>query len=260
MRRNFLLVPGYPGTALIKEELDGFLAATIFDAAIMKNIRAFVLGLMVGVPAFLGMAQPVLAQNMFVAQVSVPQKDNDPQPKLKDVLPLVFPETKEDKVDAETLETELFAPIFVDNSHGIIHKSVSAEKAMPLETQNITGISTYFSRFHPGIDYRAKMGTPIRAILPGMVNEVGFQRGGYGRYVVLVHYTEGKTLFSLYAHLKDTKVAVGDEVETKDTIGIVGLTGRTTGPHLHFELHDTKTAINPIKFFADKSLAMVVKK
>ncbi len=227
----------------------------------MKIIRALILATLVG-GYTLGMAQPVKAQNMFVEQVIPPKKEDKLEFELKQVLPLAFPDKdkKADSEDAEDVVTEVFAPILVEESQNVIPKAVSAEKATPIELENVTGISTYFSRFHPGIDYRAKLGTPIRAILPGIVSEVGFQRGGYGRYVILVHYTEGKTIFSLYAHMKETNVEVGDKVETKDIIGAVGLTGRSTGPHLHFELHDTKTAMDPIRFFANKALAMVLKK
>jgi len=204
----------------------------------------------------------VAAQGMFVEQVLVPQKDKEkkPEPELKQLIPLVFPDNKVDSGTTDVVTEDLFAPIFVEDNQEVIHKSVVAQRTMPLDAENITGVSTYFSRFHPGIDYRAKMGTAVRAILPGVVNEVGFQRGGYGRFVILIHYAEGKTLFSLYAHLKEAKVNVGEKVESGDIIGAVGLTGRSTGPHLHFELHDTKSAMDPIRFFANKALAMVMKK
>lgn len=230
------------------------------DAAIMKNIRAIVFVTLVGTMPFLGLAQPVSAQKMFVEQVTVTQKETKPEPELKEVLPLVYANPKLDAGVADQSDAELFAPLFVENSNQVITRSVSADKVMPVEITALKGISTYFTRFHPGIDYRANMGTPVHAVLPGTVNEVSFERGGYGRYIVLVHRADGKILFSLYAHLRATKVAVGDTVDTNDVIGEVGLTGRTTGPHLHFELHDTKMAMNPIKFFTKNTLAMIMKK
>lgn len=234
----------------------------------MKIIRALILATLIGSIAFLRSATSVSAQGLFVQQVIVPKvqatvskvEDKTPESELKQVIPLAFPDTKVDNGKTNEDTVDLFAPIYVDNDRNVIQKNITVEKSMPLDPENITGVSTYFSRFHPGLDYRAKLGTPIYSVLPGIVNEVGFQSGGYGRYIVLVHYTDGKILFSLYAHLKDTKVKVGDEVDSGTEIGYVGLTGRSTGPHLHFELHDTKSAMDPVRFFANKSLAMVMKK
>ncbi len=226
----------------------------------MKNIRVLIVTTLVGIFAFFGNVQPVLAQKIFVER-AVMQKDIVTEPELKQVLPLVYLDEKiENEGNFLQTDTDLFAPLFVDNSKGIVRKSVTSEKVMPIESDAILGISTYFTRFHAGVDYRAKVGTSIRAILPGTVNEVSYDRGGYGRYLVLVHHVDGKTLFSLYAHMRISNVAVGDSVEAGDVIGEVGLTGRTTGPHLHFELHDTKSAMNPVTFFKNTVLAMVVNK
>lgn len=182
-----------------------------------------------------------------------------PDPELKKILPLVF-KSLDAQIDAEAPDdAEIFAPIFVDKTTGIVKKSVSTQKVLPIAKDESAGISTYFSGWHPGLDYRAKVGTTIRAVLPGVVNEVSFERGGFGRYVILVHHLDGKTVFSLYAHMKSTNVMLGQYVEAGEKIGEVGLTGRTTGPHLHFELHDTKRAMDPVRFFAGSTLAMVTK-
>jgi murein DD-endopeptidase MepM/ murein hydrolase activator NlpD len=182
-----------------------------------------------------------------------------PDPELKKILPLVFSSLAMDKGTPEQNEAaEIFAPVFVDRQ-GAVRRSVSTQKVLPIAPEEMTGISTYFSGFHPGIDYRAKIGTPIRAVLPGVVNEVSFERGGFGRYVILVHHVDGKTMFSLYSHMRQSNVEEGDVVEAGQKVGEVGLTGRTTGPHLHFELHDTKRAMDPRKFFAGSAIAMVAK-
>ena len=206
------------------------------------------------------MTQPAHAQQRFVDQtVSYHFDASGPDPELKKILPLVFASLSSETSVANQDESEVFAPLFVDNSNGTVRKSESIQKVLPIDAQDLNGVSTYFSRFHPGIDYRAKVGTAIHAILPGIVNEVGFEKGGYGRYIVLVHHVDGKTLFSLYAHMRATSVIAGSAVDVGDKIGEVGLTGHTTGPHLHFELHDGQRATDPVKFFSGNTIAMVVR-
>lgn len=211
-------------------------------------------------PVAMTMTQPAQAPQRFVEQTDSYHLDAaGPDPELKKILPLVFSSLAIEVNPADQDDAEIFAPLFVDKSNGTVRKSVSTQKIMPIATEDLKGISTYFSRFHPGIDYRAKVGTPIRAVVPGTVNEVSFERGGYGRYIILVHHVDGKTLFSLYAHMRATNVIEGDTISAGQKIGEVGLTGHTTGPHLHFELHDTRMAINPVRFFAGNNLAMVTK-
>lgn len=211
-------------------------------------------------PVTMTMTQPAKAPPRFVEQASEYHLDAaGPDPELKKILPLVFASLEAQINPANPDDAEIFAPFFVDKTQGTVKKSVSAQKILPIATDNLLGISSYFSGFHPGLDYRAKVGSPIHAILPGVVNEIAFEIGGYGRYVVLMHHVDGKTLFSLYAHLKVINVRVGESVEVGEKLGEVGLTGRTTGPHLHFELHDTKRAIDPLRFFSGSSLAMAVK-
>lgn len=104
------------------------------------------------------------------------------------------------------------------------------------------GYSQGFNRFHPGVDIRSPLGTEIYPAADGLVVEVEIGRVGYGHKVVVAH-RDGLT--TLYAHLNKVPVVVGDSV-TKDTVlGTVGLTGWTTGPHLHFEVHGPEGLINP---------------
>lgn len=88
-----------------------------------------------------------------------------------------------------------------------------------------------FLRLHKGVDFAAANGTPVRAALSGKVVQVGWS-GGYGR-VVRVQHADGSS--TLYAHLQDSRVAVGNVVAQGDALGSVGSTGLATGPHLHFE-------------------------
>lgn len=206
------------------------------------------------------MTQPAQAQQKFLEQTTTYHLNSaGPDPELKKVLPLAFAALELEISTSHQSDEDIFGELYVDKVRGAIRKSVGSQKVSPIDVGNLKGISTYFSRFHPGIDYRADVGSPIHATLPGIVNEVSYERGGYGRFVVIMHSVDGKTMFSLYAHMRSTTVEAGQSVDAGDKIGEVGLTGHTTGPHLHFELHDELRAINPIRFFASNTLAMINK-
>lgn len=97
-------------------------------------------------------------------------------------------------------------------------------------------------QFHPGVDIKAVLGSDIHPATDGTVSEIDMGRIGYGHKVVVAH-DNGFT--TLYAHMDKVNAKKGDIV-TKDTIlGTVGLTGWTTGPHLHFEVHTKSGIINP---------------
>jgi len=108
-----------------------------------------------------------------------------------------------------------------------------------------SGVSQAFRPGHTGIDIYAPEGTPIKAAAPGTVkmaekNPDGFS--GYGWIVILDH---GDGITTWYAHCGGFSVKEGDRVKVGDTIGTVGMTGRTTGPHLHFELRVAASAVDP---------------
>jgi murein DD-endopeptidase MepM/ murein hydrolase activator NlpD len=95
--------------------------------------------------------------------------------------------------------------------------------------------------FHPGIDFEAAAGTPIHAAADGVVIIAG-DCGGYGNCVVIDH---GSSLATVYAHQSSVLSQVGDHVTTGEVIGLVGSTGLSTGPHLHFEVRIHGTPIDP---------------
>ena len=100
--------------------------------------------------------------------------------------------------------------------------------------------------YHPGLDIAATVGTPIRAAGDGTVLEAGPDTvKGYGNYVKLDH---GTGLHTLYAHMSRVKAAVGDRVLQGDVIGYVGMTGYTTGPHLHWEVRKDGAYRNPLDY------------
>jgi len=96
-------------------------------------------------------------------------------------------------------------------------------------------------KFHKGADYRADRGTPVYAAGAGVVVFAGRQ-SGYGKVIFLDH---GGGLITRYAHLREIGVRRGDAVVADARIGEVGSTGRTTGPHLHFEVRLDGRAVDP---------------
>jgi len=104
------------------------------------------------------------------------------------------------------------------------------------------------SRFHKGIDLAAPAGTPVVAALPGKVISAGY-KSGYGNTVLVEHDGGLKTR---YGHLASINVKVGDMVTSESTLGKVGSTGRSTGPHLHFEVIRDGVHINPAKMTVSK--------
>ncbi|MEJ0062012.1 MAG: M23 family metallopeptidase [Alphaproteobacteria bacterium] len=101
-----------------------------------------------------------------------------------------------------------------------------------------------YSKFHKGIDFAAPTGTPIFAAGDGVVQEVGF-KNGYGRFI-LVRHTDG--LATAYGHMSRFArgISRGSRVQQGDVIAYVGMTGRATGPHLHFEVRREGQPVNPL--------------
>ncbi len=105
-----------------------------------------------------------------------------------------------------------------------------------------TGVSQGFHRFHPGVDLQAPLATSIRPLASGVVVEVFQSRFGYGTALVVTH-ADGYA--SLYAHLGRVFVEKGSDVDQESVIAEVGISGTTTGPHLHLEIRKDGIPINP---------------
>lgn len=103
-----------------------------------------------------------------------------------------------------------------------------------------------FHSGHHALDLNSYVGDPVLAFAPGRVHKIEDGAFGYGRYILLDH---GHGLTSLYAHLKTFNVSLGQVVDSGEKIGEIGMTGYTTGPHLHFEIHDNGVALNPRSYF-----------
>ena len=101
-------------------------------------------------------------------------------------------------------------------------------------------------QFHDGMDFTAKIGTPIYATGNGKIEKIETSAKGYGNHVIINH---GFGYQTLYAHMSKFKVAIGQKVNRGDVIGYVGNTGLSTGPHLHYEVHKNGEKINPVNFY-----------
>jgi len=99
-----------------------------------------------------------------------------------------------------------------------------------------------FHGFHRGIDILDPVGTPIEPIADGVVTEVSLGRLGWGNTVVVDH---GNGLASRYAHMNEVRMIENDQINKDQTLGTVGMTGWTTGPHLHLEVYQNGRAIDP---------------
>lgn len=101
-------------------------------------------------------------------------------------------------------------------------------------------------KFHYGLDFAAPQGTPIYATADGLVTTAGSTGNGYGNHVVINHGYGYETLFG---HMVRVKVQNGQSVKRGEVIGWVGSTGKSTGPHCHYEVHKYGEKIDPIYFF-----------
>lgn len=101
-------------------------------------------------------------------------------------------------------------------------------------------------KFHYGMDFTAPTGTEIYATGDGKIVTVEWSRRGYGNQIIIDH---GYGYLTLYAHLSSFNVRLGQEVKRGDVIGSVGSTGLSTAPHLHYEVHLYRKAVNPINYY-----------
>ncbi|MBV8254962.1 MAG: M23 family metallopeptidase [Chitinophaga sp.] len=101
-------------------------------------------------------------------------------------------------------------------------------------------------KYHSGLDFAAPSGTPIYATGNGVVEEASLSDVGYGNHVVVRHGYGYKTL---YGHMLRMKVKAGQSVKRGDVLGWVGSTGKSTGPHCHYEVMKNGTKVDPVYFF-----------
>ncbi len=128
------------------------------------------------------------------------------------------------------------------NTTGADQVVVATESQYQFPLAETVGVSQGYHFLHGGVDYRAPKGTVVKAIDSGVVIEVKQMLVGYGHFVRVAH---NGTMSSLYAHLGEVVVVAGQKVTKGETMGLVGMTGWTTGPHLHFELYSGNKTVNP---------------
>ena len=108
-----------------------------------------------------------------------------------------------------------------------------------------------WARNHTGLDFAAPMGTPVRAVMAGEVIQAAFE-GAYGRQVKIRH-ADGTV--TSYSHMSAFKVSVGDSVTAGTAVGAIGMTGNTTGPHVHLEvLPDGQNPVNPAPWLSERGV------
>ncbi|MFA5297196.1 MAG: M23 family metallopeptidase [Lutibacter sp.] len=126
----------------------------------------------------------------------------------------------------------------------------------PVRSENLTRMASGYGwrsdpftkarKKHEGMDFSASVGTPVYASGDGIVERADQNSAGYGKHIRIDH---GFGYITLYGHLSNYNVRKGQKVKRGDLIGFVGNTGRSQGPHLHYEVHKNGTAINPINFY-----------
>lgn len=134
----------------------------------------------------------------------------------------------------------LFSPNFLNSS--LVHAAEnlsSIQFSLPINGY----ISTYFSSYHPGIDIAADLGSDIHPISFGIVEDVIYDKYAYGTHVIITHQNGVK---SLYAHLGQVLVKKDQAVYVDTIIGKVGLTGNTSGPHVHIEIINNGSYMDPL--------------
>lgn len=149
-------------------------------------------------------------------------------------------------------------------SYGTIEKLIKNQDAklssipaiQPVSNKQLNRIASGFGmridpvygtpKMHKGLDFTAAQGTPIYATGDGTISEAGYSEGGYGNHVVINH---GYGYETLYGHMVRLKARQGQKVTRGEVIGWVGSTGKSTGPHCHYEVHINGNAVDPVYFF-----------
>jgi Membrane proteins related to metalloendopeptidases len=127
---------------------------------------------------------------------------------------------------------------------------------IPIEDKELTRLSSPFGmrndpiynvpKMHAGLDFTAPTGAKIYATGDGVIEKMEFNSGGYGNRIIINH---GFGYKSHYAHMSEFKTQLGKKVKRGELIGLVGNTGKSTAPHLHYEVIKNGTKIDPINFF-----------
>jgi murein DD-endopeptidase MepM/ murein hydrolase activator NlpD len=163
------------------------------------------------------------------------------------------------KLDQITAKMYVQTKSYDDVYEMAINKSrllASIPAIQPVSNQDLRRLSSYFGyrtdpfykvpKFHEGVDFSAPPGTDIYATGDGVIMESDRSKSGYGNQIVIDHGFGYKTM---YAHMQSYKVRAGERVKRGQIIGTVGTTGKSTSPHLHYEVWKNNIPVNPINYF-----------
>ncbi len=168
---------------------------------------------------------------------------------------------KNTKLKVEQLEKQFaIQSKSYDELNALLERKESMLMSIPAIQPILTGgpvhlSSGYGMRYHPiyktrrmhtGLDFSAPIGTPIHATGNGVVEAVDLDRSGYGYHVTINHDFGYKTI---YAHMSRIDVKKGQKIKRGEVLGLVGNTGTSTAPHLHYEVLQNDKKINPVHFF-----------
>ena len=143
--------------------------------------------------------------------------------------------------NAVALQLRRFAAMRDAAADAPVHKPMVGALRMSSPFGNRTDPFTGTKAFHSGTDFAAPTGTKVLSTGAGRVSFAG-EKSGYGNLVEIDH---GNGIVSRYGHLSAILVSAGDTVNTGDLVGKVGSTGRSTGPHLHFEIRRSGSPVSP---------------
>lgn len=161
-----------------------------------------------------------------------------------------FKHTIKPNADAEAEGEKIYS-----SYNNYLTRLVNNVAFMPMGYPRISSFTSFFgyrgnpfdfgaNEFHPGIDFKGKTGDPVKCTANGTVEFAG-RAGGYGNCIRIKHINSIETV---YGHLSHINVHVGQKVSVGDIIGKVGSTGRSTGPHLHYEVRRNGKPVNPRNF------------
>ena len=197
-------------------------------------------------------AQPVTAQDLLARQAPVDRKM-----KRVDTLAL------QNLINRENIQSPS-AELYDDWDNTYAHKATDLPDSfridlrhfhMPTTSRVVTSnFGSRWGRQHKGIDLKVYIGDTIRSAFSGKVRMVKYERGGYGKYIVIPH---SNGLETIYGHLSKQLVEENQVVRAGEVIGLGGNTGRSTGSHLHFETRLCGVALNPAILFAFRAQDVV---
>lgn len=221
--------------------------------------------------------------NLGVALNEIEQRDNEVYRAIFEASPIpdsarakALEKEKQEKINASLSDNDLNESIqekiktlknridvqassFAEITEMVKNKEVllaSTPAIQPVSNKNLNRLSSGFgyridpvyktTKMHAGLDFAAPQGTPVYATGNGTIKLAGNTGNGYGNHVIIKH---GFSYETLYGHLYRIKVRTGGKVKRGEVIGWVGNSGKSTGPHLHYEVHKNGRPLDPIYFF-----------